>query len=125
MEQLHIEGRIDAPHINADGDKGHFEIIGKSLPEDAVEFYRPLERYIIEYAKAPQELTVIDLKLEYLNSSSSKKLLDIIGHIEKIAAEGYQVEVNWYQRDDDQDMIDEGIEFAHMTSLKINFVPEQ
>jgi len=125
MEALHIEGRIDSPQITANGDNGYFEIKGKSLPEDAVEFYRPLERYIVEYVKAPQPLTKIDLRLEYLNSSSSKKLLDLIGHIEKIAKEGHLVELNWYHRDEDQDMIDEGIEFAHMTSLKVNFIAEQ
>lgn len=125
MEALHIEGRIDSPQITADGSKGYFEIKGKSLPEDAVEFYRPLERYIVEYVKAPQASTKIDLRLEYLNSSSSKKLLDLISHIEKIAKEGFQIELNWYHRDEDQDMIDEGIEFAHMTSLKVNFIAEQ
>ena len=125
MDQLHIEGRIDSPEINANGDSGLFEIRGKSLPEDAVEFYRPLERYIVEYINAPKPLTIINLRLEYLNSSSSKKLLDLIGYIETIAKEGYQVEVNWFHREDDQDMIDEGVEFAHMTPLKVNFIAEQ
>ncbi|MGE0078654.1 MAG: DUF1987 domain-containing protein [Bacteroidales bacterium] len=125
MDILYIEGRIDAPQINANGDKGFFEIKGKSLPEDAIEFYRPLEKYIIEYAKSPQPVTTINLKLEYLNSSSSKKLLDLIGHIEKMASQGYQVDLNWFHREDDQDMIDEGVEFAHMTSLKVNFIAEQ
>lgn len=124
MDTLHIEGRIDSPQISADGTNGYFEIKGKSLPEDAVEFYKPLEKYIVEYVKTPQPITKIDLRLEYLNSSSSKKLLDIISHIEKIAKEGHQIELNWFHKDEDQDMIDEGIEFAHMTSLKVNFIAE-
>lgn len=124
MDQLFIEGKIDSPQIIADGDNGHFEIKGKSLPEDAIEFYRPLEKYIIGYAKAPHPLSVINLKLEYLNSSSSKKLLDLIGHFEKIRREGYQVELNWHHKVEDQDIIDEGVEFAHMTSLQVNFIPE-
>lgn len=125
MEALFIEGKVDSPQVIADSDKGYFEVKGKSLPEDAVEFYKPLDKYIVEYIKNPQQLTVVNLKLEYLNSSSSKKLLDLISYFERISKQGYQIELNWYHRDDDQDMIDEGVEFAHMTPLKVNFISEQ
>ncbi|HDP74652.1 MAG TPA: DUF1987 domain-containing protein [Bacteroidales bacterium] len=125
MNILKIEKRIDSPMVLADGELGYFEVNGKSLPEDAVEFYRPLEKYVQEYVKSPKQKTTFNLKLEYLNTSSSKKLLDIIGYFEGLPSQGYQVELNWYHRDEDQDMIDEGIEFAHMTNLKVNFIVEQ
>jgi len=125
MDILKIEKRIDSPMVLADGQSGYFEVNGKSLPEDAVEFYKPLEKYAQEYVKSPKQKTTINLKLEYLNTSSSKKLLDIIGFFEALPSQGYEVELNWYHRDEDQDMIDEGIEFAHMTSLKVNFILEQ
>lgn len=125
MDILKIEKRIDSPMVIADGEKGYFEVTGKSLPEDAIEFYKPLEKYVLAYVSAPKPKTIINLKLEYLNTSSSKKLLDIVGYFEQLPAKGFEVELNWYHRDDDQDMIDEGIEFAHMTSLKVNFILEQ
>jgi len=125
MDILKIEKRIDSPMVLADGQSGYFEVNGKSLPEDAVEFYKPLENYVQEYVKSPQQKTTINLKLEYLNTSSSKKLLDIIGYFEALPSQGYEVVLNWYHRDEDQDMIDEGVEFAHMTSLKVNFIVEQ
>lgn len=125
MDILKIEKRIDSPMVIADGEKGYFEVTGKSLPEDAIEFYKPLEKYVQAYVTAPKPKTTINLKLEYLNTSSSKKLLDIVGYFEQLPAQGYEVELNWHHRDDDQDMIDEGVEFAHMTSLKVNFIIEQ
>ncbi|MDI3526403.1 MAG: hypothetical protein PWR03_586 [Tenuifilum sp.] len=125
MDTLKIEEKLDSPMVFADAQNGYFEIKGKSLPEDAVEFYTPLDKYVAEYIKNPQPKTVFNLKLEYLNTSSSKKILDIISHFEKLPSQGYEVELNWYHRDDDQDMIDEGIEFAHMTTLKVNFIAEQ
>lgn len=125
MDTLKIEKRIDSPMVLADGQSGYFEVNGKSLPENAVEFYKPLENYVREYIKSPKKKTIINLKLEYLNTSSSKKILDIIGYFESLPPQGYEVELNWYHRDEDQDMIDEGIEFAHMTSLKLNFIVEQ
>lgn len=124
METLKIEKRIDSPMVLANGDSGYFEVNGKSLPEDAIEFYKPLEKYVLEYVKSPKQKTTINLKLEYLNTSSSKKLLDIIGIFEALPSQGYEVVLNWYHHEEDQDMIDEGIEFAHMTSLKVNFIVE-
>lgn len=124
MDILKIEKRNDSPMILADGQAGYFEVKGKSLPEDAIEFYRPLEKYAQEYVKSPKPKTTINLKLEYLNTSSSKKLLDIISYFENLPGQGYTVELNWYHRDEDQDMIDEGVEFAHMTNLKVNFIVE-
>ncbi|HPD94905.1 MAG: DUF1987 domain-containing protein [Bacteroidales bacterium] len=125
MEKLHVERKTDSPEIIANAEEGYFEINGKSLPEDAVEFYKPLEKYVLSYINRPKQTTTINLKLEYLNSSSSKKLLDIIELFEKIQKQGYEIILNWYHHDDDQDMIDEGVEFAHMTSLKVNFISEQ
>lgn len=125
MDILKIEKQKDSPMILADGETGYFEINGKSLPENAVEFYKPLERYVQAYISSPKKKTTINLKLEYLNTSSSKKLLDIIGYFENLPSLGYEVELNWFHFDEDQDMIDEGIEFSHMTSLKVNFIVEQ
>jgi hypothetical protein len=124
MDKLIIESRIDTPKVVADGNAGLFEISGKSLPEDAFEFYKPLEKYVQGYIKQPQPKTTINLKLEYLNSSSSKKLLDVIGYFEQLFKHGYQIELNWFHHDEDQDMIDEGTEFANMTSLRVNFIAE-
>lgn len=124
MENLFIEKKKDSPEIVADGEKGLFVITGKSLPEDAKEFYLPLERYVQAYITNPQKKTTVNLRLEYLNSSSSKKLLDIMVYFEKLRDSGYEVEVNWFHNIDDQDILDEGVEFAHMTSLEVNFISE-
>lgn len=121
MELLHIESKNDTPEIIADGDNGIFEITGKSLPEDAFEFYKPLEDYVKEYLNAPQPNTVINLRPVYLNSSSTKKILDIIQLFERLNNNGYDVVLNWINTTDDDDIVEEGVEFDNMTTLHINF----
>lgn len=124
MDKLRIESRNDTPEIIADGDNGLFEISGKSLPEDAIEFFKPLEDYVRTYIENPRSRTVVNLRPIYLNSSSSKKILDVIHLFEELQDSGAEVEVNWINTTGDQDIVDEGIEFTHMTSLHINFTTQ-
>lgn len=122
MEKLYIKGKADTPEILADGNNGLFELSGKSLPEDSIAFYGPLDEYVREYIKNPKENTVINLRPLYLNSSSAKRLVDIINRFTELVGKGYSVKLNWYNPDDDEDIEDEGKEFAYMTKLPINFV---
>src|SRR5688572_31551773 len=72
MEILNLEGTADTPKIILDKGNGIFEISGRSLPEDSVEFYGPVLEWISNYAKAPNATTHFSFKLEYFNTSSSK-----------------------------------------------------
>jgi len=120
MEKYQIEASEDSPSINFDGEKGLLEIVGKSLPEDAVVYYLPLEKLVKEYVQSPQKITTINFKLEYLNSSSAKKILEIITLLESLPPQDYQVNINWYYKEEDEDMHEEGEEFRRMTDLNVS-----
>ncbi|MHC1702990.1 MAG: DUF1987 domain-containing protein [Tenuifilaceae bacterium] len=120
MEKYQIEASEDSPSISFDGEKGLLEIIGKSLPEDAVVYYSPLEKLVQEYVQSPQKTTTINFNLEYLNSSSAKKILEIITMLEGLPAQGYQVNINWFYKAEDEDMHEEGEEFRRMTDLNVS-----
>ncbi len=55
-EPLNIVAAADKPEINLDPQQDVFEILGKSLPEDAKSFYDPViewfEEYLIKSNKA-------------------------------------------------------------------------
>ncbi len=124
MEKLFIEEREDSPSILFDKTIGLIEVKGKSLPEDALVFYKPLEDAVRKYAESPLHKTTVNFKLEYLNSSSAKKILEIITLLEPLPQKGYVVNINWYYKDEDEDMLEEGQEFARMTDLHVNFEQE-
>ena len=124
MDKYFTESSDDSPSILFDGDQGLIEIKGKSLPEDAKTCYAPLYHLVKEYAKSPKSITTLNFRLEYLNSSSAKKILEIISLLENLPQEGYQVEIKWFYNADDEDMQDEGEEFKRMTDLPISLEKE-
>lgn len=119
MDTLEITASEDSPSILFDSNKGLLEIAGKSLPEDAIVYYAPLEKAVKEYVKTPQKRTMVNFKLEYLNSSSAKKILEIITLLESLPSQGFQVDINWYYNAEDEEMLEEGEEFRRMTDLKV------
>jgi len=120
MTKLVIEASEDSPAINFDGEKGLLEIAGKSLPEDAIGYYAHLEKLVMEYVQSPQKNTTVNFNLEYLNSSSAKKILEIVTLLESLPAKGYKVVINWFYKSEDYDMLEEGEEFRRMTDLTVS-----
>jgi len=113
MEILNLEGTADTPKIILDKGNGIFEISGRSLPEDSVEFYRPVLEWISGYAKAPNATTHFSFKLEYFNTSSSKLILDVLSALEEIKG----MEIEWYYAEDDEDMEEAGKEFSELVEM--------
>jgi hypothetical protein len=113
MEILHLEGTADTPKIILDKTNKIFEISGRSLPEDSVEFYRPVLEWIAGYAKDPNPTTEFCFKLEYFNTSSSKLILDVLSALEDIAG----MKIEWCYQEDDEDMEEAGKEFSELVEI--------
>ncbi|OFX61113.1 MAG: nuclear pore complex subunit [Bacteroidetes bacterium GWA2_30_7] len=122
MERLEIEKSDYTPYVIFDKSKNLLELGGRSLPENAIEFYNPIIGWLIEYSEKPNAKTIFDIKLEYFNTPSSKKILDILTIMEEIQRSGKDVIINWYYDIEDKDMIDAGKEFAEFVELKFNFI---
>ena len=117
MESLRISKTDDTPEITFDKAKGKFEISGRSLPEDSVEFFLPVFQWIALYAKDPNPTTEFVFKLEYVNTASSKMVQDILAALEKIRG----MKVVWYFDDDDEDMEEMGIELAEIVEIPFEY----
>ena len=76
---------------------------GRLIPENAEEFFNPIEEWINEYFCNPAEITNIEICLEYINSTSSKYLFYIIHKIINIRLLNNtdRFIINWYYRDED------------------------
>ena len=117
MDTLMLTGTDETPEILLDKKNGIFEISGRSLPEDAVEFYRPVLEWIEQYKKEPNAKTECVFKLEYTNTASSKLIQDILFAFEKIQG----AKVVWCHREDDEDMDEMGHEYAEIVDLPFEF----
>lgn len=117
MNTLIIFPTDDCPEINFNPKSGNFLIKGKSLPEDVSSFYDPVINWLKEYANAPAEKTIVDFKLTYFNTASSKLILDMLMIFEEMRENNKEVVVQWYYPDYDEDMKDAGLEYAEMVDV--------
>lgn len=122
MTRLEILATDESPKVIFDPERGILEIAGKSLPEDTKEFYNPIITMAQSYIKNPKPHTIINLSLVYLNSSSTKKVLELVTYFEEIEKKGFTVELNWFYQEHDEDMLEEGEEFERLTDLKVKFI---
>ncbi len=104
---------------------GRFEIKGVSLPANIFEFYHPLINWMENYCKNPNNETQLELKFDYLNSSSTKMILNLISSLEVISRDGGKVTVTWYYDSGDIEMKEMGEEFASNCNLPFNIIGDQ
>ena len=119
MEDIEIQPTATTPKISFHPREGHFEISGKSLPENSYDFFQPLLDYVEAYAEAPQEATKLVFKLQYFNTNSTSQFLRMIKKFEKIHAAGKNVEVHWFYDEEDEDMKEAGEDFKVLLRLPI------
>jgi len=122
MKVLKIEPGEGEPKVILDKENGIFEFSGKSFPEDVREFYNPILEWFEEYSKSTNPSTVVDFKLSYFNTASSKMLLDIFYKLEAIAQEDKEVKIRWYHLEDDDDMFEAGEEYSEMIDVPFEFI---
>ncbi len=122
MENLVIEGTAKTPTINFDPANGKVELKGRSIPENSIDFYKPLVDALEEYAKAPKPQTEVNIQLEYFNTSSSKCILDVFKKLEDIKNNGSQVTIKWYYEEDDEDMLEAGEDYQAIINIPFEMI---
>jgi len=131
MEPLYIEPSEFTPRVFFDPENSVFEISGFSRPENTVGFYKPLIKWLEDYednvlaknTNFNKSNLVLNLKLTYFNSSSSKFLMDILMVFMKFHSKGNAVEINWYYDEDDDEIFESGEEISEMINFPFNFIP--
>jgi len=119
-----IEGTPKTPSITLDAQKGVVEIKGRSIPENAVDFFQPVYEWIDKYTLEPLTQTTVNLKLEYFNTSSSKCILTILKKFEKLDRENQsKITINWYYEEDDEDMLEAGEDFDVIIQIPFKMIP--
>lgn len=124
MNSLVLEGSPKTPSINFDGENGAFLIEGRSIPENSLDFYKPVMEWLDSYVNEPQEETKVSIRLEYFNTSSSKCILDVFKKLETIFKRGKKVIINWHYELDDEDMLEAGEDYQSIVKIPFNMIEE-
>lgn len=102
MKVLAIPATKDTPYIYLDAAKKKYEIGGKSIPEDGDAFFAPVIAWWLEYARSPNKETILKINLEYMNTVSTRKILEVLKVVEKI--KGMSIVWAIYSEDDRADV---------------------
>lgn len=116
-ETLILKKTDVTPGVILNQENGTFSISGRSIMEDALEFYLPLIEWVKEYAKNPNPVTDFVLDIEYLNSASTRKLLNLVVELEKIYEKGNEIKVIWRYEESDDVMKERGEEMQSVVEL--------
>jgi hypothetical protein len=116
-----IKSTEDTPEILFNRESNEFSITGRSLPEDAYAFYRPVIEWVTDYVKEPNSSSELKICLEYFNSSSVKQILNLIMLFEGIVKSGKKAKIIWCYSEGDDLMEIKGLEFESMVEIPFEF----
>jgi len=122
MEDYYIKKTFNTPEIRFSSVEGLLRIEGRSIPEDPGEIYEMIIELLNEYFKNPQEVTRIDIKLEYINSGSSKYMLELMRILKKNYDDGKDCIVNWYYEEDDESIYELGQHYQNTVQIPFKLI---
>ena len=104
--------------------KGIIKLTGRLIPENAEDFFNPIEEWINDYFKNPADITTVEIRLEYINSTGTMYLLDIIHkfthiHLQKNTKKFI---INWHYKDEDEDILEKGRFFSLDLDVPFNYI---
>jgi len=123
MENYVNRGSARTPAIHFDTAKGILEIKGRSIPENSIEFYKPLNEFISNYILLEKPHTTVNVFFDYFNTNSMKCVFDVFKKLEILAIKGHSVIINWIYEEGDDDMLEFGLDFQSV--LKIPFTMKE
>ncbi len=122
MEGLKLEGSNLTPFISFDAETGKLELKGRSIPENSLEFYRPVFEWLDKYVANPTSKTIVEIQFDYFNTSSSKCILDILKRIDKIDEAGEDVLIKWFYDENDEDMMEAGEDYSDLLDAPFDLI---
>lgn len=120
LERLYIEATETTPRVFFDKEQGKFILSGRSLPEDTEIVYVPVFDWLNKYAEDPNPTTEFEINFDYYNSTSLKKVVDILVLLKRINTEGKsKVSIIWYYEDGDESSYENGEDLCYAVELPI------
>ncbi len=121
MEQFVVQRTEDTPSIDFNISSGVFAIAGRSLPENAIEFYKPLFNWVETTLNSTEGKSIaVNIKLEYFNTASSKQIAKLFLLLEEFINK-HSIVINWFYEKEDNDMLISGSQYAKFLNLKFEF----
>ncbi len=96
MDDIIIPGSSSTPSIETNGSQGVLRMAGDSYPENSFEFFNHIIRWVEQFLSKGEHPLRLDLRLNYLNTSSVKAMLDIFDLLQDAHDRKQSVQVDWF-----------------------------
>ena len=116
-QSLYIAKTEETPEVDFNTESRVFAIRGRSLPEDAFSFYKPLIEWLEGYCRTLSGEVEMQIELDYFNSSSGRYLMEMLYKLESAVEQNQLVKVTWISEQDDEVMLEKGEEFKELIQL--------
>ncbi len=125
MNNLVIEETRESPRVKFNRKKGVITIEGKSTLTDPMHFYKNLLAEIDNYYNKPCPRTILEFRLSYINTASSKWLLHILRSIESLNhRDKASTYINWYHEFDDESVQEAGEVYQSLVRIPFRLISE-
>ena len=102
---------------------GIMNFTGRSILTDPKIFFEPITIWVNKYLKNPADETVINVKLEYIDTASTQSLYSILRQINTVRKKGLVLMVNWYIEDEDPEMKELGEMIEQRLGIEFQYIP--
>jgi hypothetical protein len=116
-EVLEIAPSSTTPAVYLDLLKEEFRISGRSMPEDAEGFYQLVKDWMRAHLTGTKLKGYFDLQLEYYNTGSFIRLMEVFNLLAHLNNNGCQFTVRWFYESDDHDIRDDGESFKDVVKV--------
>ena len=122
MKSINIEQTLKTPLFILKN--GYIRMSGRSIPQNSRQLFKVCFEWIEQYTKEPARETKVDLFFEYIDTSSTRCLVDLLMLLEQVTKSGdNQIIINWYYESDDVDALDLGEYIQVHVKVPINIIP--
>jgi hypothetical protein len=117
-----IAATSSTPRISFDEATHTLSMVGESYPENSFEFYAPVFEWL---AKTIESASFFRLSIEvsYMNSSSTKCVLDILDMLCDASARGCDARVTWLYDAENERALDLAEEFKEDVEIPFEILP--
>ena len=101
---------------------GILNFTGRSILTDPKIFLDPINTWVGKYLKNPADETVVNIKLEYIDTSSTQSLYQMLRQLNSVRKKGLVFMVNWYIEEDDPEMKELGELIEQRLGVEFHYI---
>ncbi len=122
MKSLIIEGSSITPKVQFLADSGLLKLEGRSIPENPEYFYLKLIAWLKEYYVSREAVTEMHFKFEYVNSGSTKFLMELLRVVRDFQDQGKITMIKWYYEEEDEAIQELGEHFNDYLQIPMEII---